>query len=118
MLWITSKLRWDSALAPLEDNSFNQCKSDLKFLDYAAIGAAGIYSNVVPYNRSISHQETGWLAKCEMVSWVEAIETLMFDHELRYKLALNAYKYLIHERTLKSQAENWPKAIRWILNET
>jgi glycosyltransferase involved in cell wall biosynthesis len=117
MLWFSSRLKWDIALAPLEDTYFNQCKSDLKFLDYAAIGAAGIYSAIGPYNRSVSHLETGWLVKRDMAAWVDAIETLMVDYKLRFKIAHNAAAYLNNKRTLKSQAEKWLKAIRWILKE-
>jgi hypothetical protein len=39
----------DIAIAPLIDNEFNSCKSNIKCLEYTAIGAVGVYSNVTPY---------------------------------------------------------------------
>ena len=54
---------WDVAVAPLHDTAFNRCKSDLKFLEYAALGLPGIYSDVVPYKHAVRHEETGLLTE-------------------------------------------------------
>jgi len=42
-------LNADLAIAPLEDNTFNSCKSNIKALEYTAAGIPAIYSNVEPY---------------------------------------------------------------------
>lgn len=42
----------DLAIAPLEDNLFNQCKSQLKLLEYGACGYPVVCSDVGPYRRS------------------------------------------------------------------
>jgi hypothetical protein len=39
----------DLALAPLEDNPFNRCKSNLKLLEYGACGVPVVCSDVGPY---------------------------------------------------------------------
>jgi hypothetical protein len=39
----------DIAIAPLIDNEFNSGKSNIKMLEFTAMGAAGIYSDVEPY---------------------------------------------------------------------
>lgn len=39
----------DICVAPLEDNPFNACKSNIKMLEYTALGAAAVYSHVEPY---------------------------------------------------------------------
>ena len=39
----------DIAIAPLVDNEFNSCKSNIKCLEYTAVGAVGVYSDVTPY---------------------------------------------------------------------
>ena len=54
MLWFTSWVSWDIAIAPLDNTEFNRAKSDIKFLDYAAIAAAGIYSDVQAYQESVA----------------------------------------------------------------
>jgi glycosyltransferase involved in cell wall biosynthesis len=40
---------WDIALAPVINNSFNNCKSDLKIKEYSALGLPIIASPIVPY---------------------------------------------------------------------
>jgi len=111
MLWFSSHLRWDIAVSPLKDTPFNRCKSDIKFLDYSAIGAAGIYSRIPAYESSVRHLETGWLAENEVEAWVEALERLLSDDSLRMQLAQNATRYLYAERTLACCAHNWLKAL-------
>jgi glycosyltransferase involved in cell wall biosynthesis len=111
MLWYTSTMNWDIAIAPLIDNRFNRSKSDIKFLDYSAIGVPGVYSKVPAYISSIQHLETGWLAGNQVVSWTNALETLLNDSELREKLARNASRYLFSQRTLAHSAHRWLESL-------
>lgn len=46
--WFASN-KFDVGLSPLIDSSFNQHKSDIKCLDYLAIGALPVVSDVTPY---------------------------------------------------------------------
>jgi glycosyltransferase involved in cell wall biosynthesis len=117
MLWYTGQTRWDLAIAPLKDTSFNQAKSDIKFLDYCAIGAPGIYSAVPAYQSSVRHSETGWLVENQIDVWIEALETLITEDELRAQLAQNAYRYLYSERTLAQTSKNWLQAIDHVLGQ-
>jgi hypothetical protein len=41
--------RWHAAVAPLADSPFNAAKSDLKLLEYAALGLRTVASAVGPY---------------------------------------------------------------------
>ena len=116
MSWFSSHLRWDIAISPLEDTPFNRCKSDIKFLDYSAIGAAGIYSRVPVYESSVRHLETGWLAENEVDAWVEALEGLLSDDGLRIQIAQNAARYLYTERILARRAHHWLKALKSLLD--
>jgi glycosyltransferase involved in cell wall biosynthesis len=111
MLWFSGRLCWDIAISPLEDTYFNRCKSDIKFLDYSAIGAAGIYSRVPAYESSVRHLETGWLAENEVEAWVEALEALLSDDGLRTQMAQNATRYLYAERILARCAHSWLNAL-------
>jgi glycosyltransferase involved in cell wall biosynthesis len=107
MLWFTSRIRWDIAISPLADTRFNQCKSDIKFLDYCAIGAAGIYSRAPAYASSVRHLETGWLAENNIDAWVEALEELLCNERLRTRLVQNATRYLYSERIVARNARRW-----------
>ena len=108
--WFIRNVRWDVALAPLRDTAFNACKSDVKFLDYSALGAAGIYSRMPAY-ASVQHQETGWLAENGTEAWEEALERLLAHGALRDHIAHNATQYLYAERTLAHRAHQWLDAL-------
>ena len=117
MLWFSSRLCWDIAISPLQDTPFNRCKSDIKFLDYSAIGAAGIYSRVSAYESRVRHLETGWLVENSNEAWVDALETLLAQDSVRLRLARNAAQYLYAERILARCARNWLEALTHLLSE-
>ncbi len=116
MLWFSSRIHWDIAISPLKDTPFNRCKSDIKFLDYSAIGAVGIYSRIPAYESSVRHLQTGWLAENEVDAWVEALEELLSNDSLRIQMAQNAIRYLYMERILARCAHNWLKALENLLD--
>jgi GT2 family glycosyltransferase/MoaA/NifB/PqqE/SkfB family radical SAM enzyme len=95
---------FDIALAPLVDNRFNSCKSNIKWLEYSACGCAGIYSDIPPYNSCIEHGSTGLLVENNTEKWVAAIERLITDTELRHSIAGNSRREVMARYTLKSGA--------------
>jgi processive 1,2-diacylglycerol beta-glucosyltransferase len=111
MPWFSSRVRWDIAISPLKDTQFNRCKSDIKFLDYCAIGAAGVFSRVPAYASTVRHLETGWLAENNPEAWIEALEQLISDVAFRGKLTSNAMTYLHSERVLARCAHKWLEAL-------
>jgi glycosyltransferase involved in cell wall biosynthesis len=117
MLWFTSRVRWDITLAPLRDNAFTRCKSDIKLLDYSAIGAAGIYSRVPAYESSVEHGVTGWLTENEPDAWHAAMEELVAHDALRRSIAENARKALYGGRTLARCATAWVAALDRVVGD-
>ena len=111
MLWFTGHTRWDIAISPLRETLFTRCKSDIKYLDYAAIGAAGIFSQSPAYSSTIHHKIDGWIAENTPEAWEEALETLVQDSSLRLKIAGNAARYLYRERILAQHALDWYTAV-------
>ena len=85
--WMRQNLRWDVAIAPLEDDAFTSCKSDLKYLDYGALGIPGVFSDVRPYRDTVRHGETGLLAANDEKAWADALEEIVGDAALRARLA-------------------------------
>ncbi len=86
------------ALVPLIGTSFNNCKSNIKFLEYSIAGIPGIYSDIEPY-RGIKNGETGILVENNADTWINAIVTLIEDEKRRRQLAKNAYHF-VKERYL------------------
>ena len=83
-------LRPDLLIAPLDASRFSASKIPIKFLESAAVGAAGIYSAVPPYTEHVRHGETGLLVENREEAWAEALETLADDPGLRRRIALQA----------------------------
>ncbi len=82
--------RPDVLIAPLDASRFSASKIPIKLLESAAAGAAGIYSRVPPYTDAVRQGETGLLVENREEAWVEALELLHGDPELRRRLAANA----------------------------
>jgi glycosyltransferase involved in cell wall biosynthesis len=69
-------LGWWVGLAPLEDNAFNRCKADTKWVEYSLAGAAVIASDLVVYRHACA-DGAGVLAK-SAGEWAEAILGLIY----------------------------------------
>ena len=112
MLWFTGHIQWDIAISPLESTPFNNCKSDIKFLDYASLGAAGIFSQSPAYLSTVQHHKNGWLAENSPEAWEEALDSLINDSTLRLNIAQDATRYLYTHRTLAQHAVDWVELIK------
>lgn len=88
---------WDIAVAPLPNSDFHASKYYNKFLEYGAIGAAGVYSDVEPYRQIVQHQVNGLLVENTDEAWVESISRLIDDSLLRLDIQKNARKQLEEE---------------------
>lgn len=114
--WFSRLFWWDIALAPLCDTVFNRCKSDIKFLDYSAISAAGIYSRVPAYEATVQHSKNGLLVDNTVEAWEAALETLLSRQGLRFRLGLAALRYLLTQRTVAYSRRGWEEALAYLLS--
>jgi len=73
---LLEKERFHLLLAPLPDTPFNKGRSITKLLDAAAVGAAGIYSNRLPFADRVTHGADGLLVGDNVENWLEAISGL------------------------------------------
>jgi len=109
-----NRLEIDIGIAPLEDTIFNESKSDLKWLEYTAVGAACVLSDVPAYREA---KELG-LAEVvgnDTASWDAALSRLVEDAERRRQLQVASYDYLLRYATLESQAYRWVELLRQVL---
>jgi glycosyltransferase involved in cell wall biosynthesis/SAM-dependent methyltransferase len=88
----------DIALLPLEPTRFNGHKSDLKFIESAALGVSVLASPTV-YDRTIRHGETG-LIYGSPEEFAMLLDRLIREGPLRRALARNAYRYVAEHRLL------------------
>lgn len=86
-------VRYQVGLAPCFDTDFNRARSHSKVFDITRLGAAGIYSDVIPYAKKIIHRKTGLLCVNDQKSWVTAITLLLKDQDLRRSLYQRARQW-------------------------
>jgi len=79
---------WWVGLAPLEDNAFNRCKADTKWVEYTLAGMAVIASDLPVYHRACAGG-AGVLAR-GVNQWVESILTLIHAPRERTSMVARA----------------------------
>lgn len=87
-----SQQRIHIGLAPLWPTEFNAGKSYIKFLDIAAMGGVGIFSNRYPYNEVVEHGVDGMLANDDPNDWLQCMQTLLNNPAQTLAMAKNAAK--------------------------
>jgi len=75
----------DVVLLPLLDGPVNRCKSDVKFIEAVAAGAAALASPTV-YEQTIRHGETGLLYRDE-AEFTDSLASLLDHPHERHRLA-------------------------------
>jgi len=100
---------YDIGLCPLADVEFNRCKSDIKWQEFTAIGAAVVAQDGLPYAASIRPGRTGLLAGT-IKEWEEAIEVLVNDVELRRAMAAEAMDDVKKNHDLETGCLAWERA--------
>lgn len=103
-------LDFDIGIAPLAYNAFNRSKSDLKFLEYAALGIPVIASDFGPYSETIRHGVTGQLVKYPH-EWAKYLRQLSQDDAMRTEIGENARSWSF-TRTIQANIWRWDEAYR------
>ena len=98
---------FDFALAPLEDNAFNRCKSNIKFLEYSASRIPAIYSRTGPYKKEIHDGRTGIVVDNTTEAWIRAMERLIKEPVLMEDIASGAYEYVKANYMLSGNLDRW-----------
>lgn len=96
----------DAAICPLADLEFNRCKSPLKYIEYTAFGWPVVAQNMTPYKEHIIHGETGLLASTTE-EWVNSLNALYNNKELRSKLRFSALQVCKELFDLEKVAREW-----------
>ncbi len=104
---LLSDLGIDIGLAPLYDTSFNRARSDIKYLEYSATGAATIASPVTPYQETVREDRGVLVHENTPDGWSEAILRLVEDRPLRQQLSEKAYDWVRGERSIEATAHMW-----------
>lgn len=96
----------DIGIAPLIDNKFNESKSNLKYLEYSALGIPSVCSKVYPYAKTIKNGETGFLAK-DKSHWKDHLENLITCHSMRRDMGQSAREFVFNKYNQKTISAIW-----------
>ncbi len=102
------------SIAPLADNDFNRCKSNIKWMESSMAGAAFIGSKVYPYEFSVKDGVTGYTVKGEN-QWVKKLGWLIEDPQKRKSMAREAKKEVIKQS--KENKKQWRDFYNYINKE-
>jgi glycosyltransferase involved in cell wall biosynthesis len=102
-------------IAPITEDNFNDCRSELKWMEYSSLKMATVATNYGPYKRAIKEGETGLLVKGQE-DWFNAMSLLVEDEKLRTHLAKNAYREVKRNHNLDYTINLWMNVFEDITN--
>lgn len=100
----------DIAIAPLEDNQFNRCKTPIKWMENAMLETPMVLSDVTPYTEVVK-KGTGYLAKGRG-QWVKYLSWLIESEEKRKEIGKAAKKAVLKDFTIDKQLPKYEKLFR------
>jgi hypothetical protein len=100
----------DISVAPNKANQFNDCRSNIKWMEAAMLGIPSVVSNIHPYLTSIEHGVTGFIAKNED-EWVKYLSELIESKEKRETIGRNAKKAVLKRWTIDKMLPKYQEVI-------
>lgn len=103
-------------LAPLPETPFHGCKYFNKYLEYASLGIAGIYSQVPPYVDAVQDGVTGLLCENTPRAWYEGLRALVDDPARRARLGRAAREHVESRYSESALRPSWLVALEPLLD--
>ena len=99
-------LNLDLAVAPLEHNRFNEAKSNLRILEYGALGWPVIASDIEPYRNT-----PVCLVRSQPSAWINAIRDHMHDLDAAYQKGDHLRAWVHEHWMLQDHLTEWLSAL-------
>lgn len=103
--WLLRQGPFDIGLAPLEGTPFNDCKSDIKFLDYSAMGLVSIVSDVPAYSEVAKSRGLAIAVENNAEAWTSALLQALNSRTNYREMAIAANRYAWDERSVHNAAD-------------
>lgn len=116
MNWLRENVSWDIGIVPLEDNPFNNSKSELKYIEFTALGVPIVASDIGEYHRTIKNGKTGFIVPNEEKYWVERLSQLIENESLRGEILENAQEDIKENYNLESRVKQWDNLLDAVYN--
>jgi glycosyltransferase involved in cell wall biosynthesis len=114
---VLNELRLDIQIIPRQDNYFNRCKSNIKFLESSMLEipviAQGFADNLSPYQASKNDKDYMLIAH-NHDEWIAHIEDLIKDKEKRRETGRKAREYVEENYDIEKNAHLWEDAYKKI----
>lgn len=113
--WPAAVKGWqmDIGIAPLRDSNFNRAKSNLRWLEYGALGIPTVASKVYPFEKSIKDGKDGYLCLGKQ-SWYDALRELVVNEQKRKEVGQNAYRRIKKESDMDKVARSYKSVLEVI----
>ena len=93
---------FDIGLAPLHTNMFNICKSNLKLLEYGALGIPYVASKVANFQRfHVESDKVGGFICDSTSEWTEKINFLIDNPDIRKEMGNKLQEYVYNQYDVK-----------------
>lgn len=98
----------DLAVAPLERNIFNECKSNLRLLEYGAASYPVICTDIVPYR-----EQNAPVIRLDNQTdlWIDAIRTAISDIDKLRKSGQALHDWVWQHYDLEHHLPHWDQAL-------
>jgi GT2 family glycosyltransferase/glycosyltransferase involved in cell wall biosynthesis/2-polyprenyl-3-methyl-5-hydroxy-6-metoxy-1,4-benzoquinol methylase len=97
-----ASLNLDIAVAPLQDHPFNHGKSNLRLLEYGALGIPVVCSDMTPYRNS-----PACCVPNDPVAWVKALRDRIHDAPAREAEGLVLKRWVRQHYLLENHLDQW-----------
>jgi glycosyltransferase involved in cell wall biosynthesis len=112
--WMCSNWQSHIAIAPLESNDFNDSKSNLKLVEYAALGIPAVASNFGPYHWQ--RTDIHGLRADDNSQWEEYLSELIEQPSRRQNLAWGADVSLRRNYDISKRAKDWMEVFECVVS--
>ncbi|MGY2897676.1 glycosyltransferase involved in cell wall biosynthesis [Curtobacterium sp. PvP017] len=104
--WLVAhRERWRAGVAPLRDEEFNRAKSDLKFLEYTALGLPAVVSDRPSY--AVARTRGAVAVPDDVVAWRDAVRAAVE----RGTADERAVRWVTGERTIGRDDDVWRRVL-------
>jgi glycosyltransferase involved in cell wall biosynthesis len=114
---VLNNVKLDIQIIPRQDNYFNRCKSNIKFLESSMfeipVIAQGFSDNLSPYQANPEDAKHMLIAH-DFNEWIKHIEFLIENKEARREQGKRAREYVVKNYDINKKAHLWEDAYRKI----
>lgn len=109
---------FDIGIAPLVDCNFNRSKSNLRWLEYSAMGIPTVATDISHFNQTIKHGIDGFLVKDnDLKRWATTLTTLIEDEDLRTQVGRAAHKRVRKDFNVQRNAATYVRHLKTVANQ-